>query len=131
MSSLPIDRLIEVSADATAATVSGIQKLSDRRQNFSLRQTASGAVSGGTRYLLARLTPGHQRPERRRGPALSLLQLLVAGGVPATSAIARGLFMGTIRAAPVVWKVSRDKRAQSAAAILVRIVFGHRRRQSH
>jgi hypothetical protein len=61
---------------------------------------------------------------------MSFLHLIVAGGIPATSTLARAILAGTVRAAPVVWKVSRDRRTHATTALLMRIVFGHKRRPS-
>ena len=126
----PLDRLVEASADAAAATVYGLQQLGARKRTFSLRHSASDAAGKSVRYVLTRIVPAKQPSQRNRPLGPRLLHLLIVGGVPATSTLARVVLMGTVRAAPVVWKVSRDRRAQSAAAILVRIVFGHRRRPS-
>jgi hypothetical protein len=125
-----LDRLVEASADAAAASVYGLQQLGARRRTFSLKRSASDAVGKTARYVLTRILPAKQPSQRNRPLGPRLLHLLVVGGVPATSTLARVVFMGTVRAAPVVWKVSRDRRAQSAAAVLVRIMFGHRRRPS-
>jgi hypothetical protein len=127
-SNSPLDRLMEVSADATAATVNGLQELSARRRNFSLRRSAGNAASRGARAIVTRVMPARTSDERRLGAPMDMLHFLIAGGVPATSTLARAVFFGTVRAAPVVWRVSRDPRARGAAALLVRIVFGHRRR---
>lgn len=125
-----IDRLAEASADATAAAVGALQSLSARRRSFSLRRAASSSAKDGARYLVRRLLPQRARAHRGRSAGMTFLHLLVAGGVPATSTFARLILLSTVRAAPVVWKVSRDRRAQATAALLLRIIFGHKRRPS-
>jgi hypothetical protein len=127
---LALDRLVEASADAVAATVNGLQAFSARRRSFSIKRSVTGAASGGVRYFLARAIPAIRRSERPKRTGASFLRVLIAGGVPATSTLARIVFVGTVRAAPVVWKVSRDRRAQATVALLLRIVLGHKRRHT-
>src|SRR3954453_9380219 len=115
----PIERLAESSADLTAATVNGLQEVSRRRRTFSARRVVVSAIGNGTRSTVNRLFPRTSPRADTTSPAmLALLRFMLSTGVPASSTFMRTIMGGTVRAAPVVWRVSQDKRARSAGAML-------------
>jgi hypothetical protein len=125
-----VQRLAESSADLTAATVNGLQEVSRRRRTFSARRVMVNAIGNGTRSTVNRLLPRTSPPTTTSPAMLALLRFMLSTGAPASSTFVRTIMGGTVRAAPVVWRVSQDKRARSVGAMLLRIVFGPKSRPS-
>ena len=89
-----------------------------RRRGLSARRVAAGLFRGTLESYAATVALRRGPTEKLAASAkMSLAQVILASGIPASSTLLRALMAGTVRAAPVVWRMSRigDQSGRSAA----------------